>query len=115
MTDNIKKSFKQKSKLTKIFYKHSQRNSVYIKVLEKSEECMRIISEAKKNYFLKMISKLEDSNATWKFENENFQNKIEKVQYWACLATTGAIQGTSREKIYDKLGLHSLAKWCWWS
>ena len=45
--------------------------------------------------------------------NENFQNKIEKVQYRACLAITGAIQGTSREKIYYELGLHSLAKRRW--
>ena len=46
--------------------------------------------------------------------NENFQNKLEKVQYRACLAITGAIQGTSRTKLYDKLGLHSLIKrrWC---
>ena len=46
--------------------------------------------------------------------NENFQNKLEKVQYRACLAITGAIQGTSRIKLYDELGLHSLIKrrWC---
>ena len=43
-----------------------------------------------------------------KLNNENFQDKIEKVQYRACLAITGAIQGTSKEKIYDELGLHSL-------
>ena len=45
---------------------------------------------------------------------ENFQNKLEKVQYRACLAMTGAIQGTSRIKLYDELGLHSLIKrrWC---
>ena len=35
MTDNIKKSLKQRSKLTKIFYKNGQRNSDHIKVLEK--------------------------------------------------------------------------------
>ena len=29
-------------------------------------------------------------------ENKNFQNKLEKVQYRACLAITGAIKGTSR-------------------
>ena len=47
-------------------------------------------------------------------KNENFQNKLEKVQYRPCLAITGAIQGTSRTKLYDKLGLHSLMKrhWC---
>ena len=41
-------------------------------------------------------------------EIKNFQNKLEKVQYKACLVITGAIQGTSRQKIYDKLGLHTL-------
>ena len=46
--------------------------------------------------------------------NENFQNKLEKVQYRACLAITGAIQGTSKTKLYDELCLHSLIKrrWC---
>ena len=44
----------------------------------------------------------------------NFQKKLEKVQHIACLAITGAIQGTSRTKLYDELGLHSLIKrrWC---
>ena len=44
--------------------------------------------------------------------NENFQNKLEKVQYRNCLAITAAIQGTSRTKLYDELGLHSLIKKC---
>ena len=34
-------------------------------------------------------------------ENKNFQNKLEKVQYTACLAITGAIQRTSRQKLYN--------------
>ena len=44
----------------------------------------------------------------------NFQKKLEKVQHRVCLAITGAIQGTSRTKLYDELGLHSLIKrrWC---
>ena len=62
MTDNIKKSLKQRSKLTKIFYKNGQKNSDYIKVLEKSEECTSLIAEAKKNNILKMTYNLEDSN-----------------------------------------------------
>ena len=47
--------------------------------------------------------------------NENFQNKLEKVKYRACLAITGAKQGTSRTKLYEELGLHSLIKrrWCY--
>ena len=45
--------------------------------------------------------------------NQNFQNKFEKVQYKACLAITGAIQGTSRQKIHDELGLHTLIESKW--
>ena len=70
---------KQRSKLTKIFYKNGQRNSDYIKVLEKSEECTSLISEAKKNYILKMTSKLEDSNTVskkyWSILNPFLYNK----------------------------------------
>ena len=46
-------------------------------------------------------------------ENENFQNKLEKVQYRGCLAITGAIPGTSIQKLYDKPGLDSLSKRRW--
>ena len=46
-------------------------------------------------------------------ENQSFQNKFEKVQYKACLAITGAIQGTSRQKNYDELGLHTLIERRW--
>ena len=62
MTDNIKKSLKQRSKLTKIFYNNGQRNRDHIKVLEKSEKCTSLITEAEKNYIPKMTSKLENSN-----------------------------------------------------
>ena len=37
-----------------------------------------------------------------------FQKKLESIQYNAALAITGAIRGTSREKMYSKLGLESL-------
>ena len=45
--------------------------------------------------------------------NDNFQNKMEKVKYRACLAITGGKQGTFREWLYDELGLHSLVKRRW--
>ena len=45
--------------------------------------------------------------------NNNFQSKMGKVQYRACLAITSGIQGTSRERLYDELGLHSLVKRRW--
>ena len=35
-------------------------------------------------------------------------DKIESVQYNAALAITGAIRGTSKEKLYQELGLESL-------
>ena len=38
---------------------------------------------------------------------------MEKVQYRACLAITGGITGTSTERLYDELGLHSLVKRRW--
>ena len=40
--------------------------------------------------------------------NESFCNLIEKVQYNAALAITGAIKGTSQLKIYNELGTESL-------
>ena len=40
--------------------------------------------------------------------NTSFHQKLELLQYNACLAITGAIRDTSREKIYEELGLESL-------
>ena len=40
--------------------------------------------------------------------NNAFSNKLETVQYNAALAITGAIKGTSREKLYQELGLEYL-------
>ena len=47
--------------------------------------------------------------------NLNFESRIEKVQYEACIAITGAINGTSREQLYDELGLMSLSKRRWYN
>ena len=40
--------------------------------------------------------------------NDLFNNKFETVQYIATIAITGAIRGTSKEKLYQELGLESL-------
>ena len=45
--------------------------------------------------------------------NESFCRKIESVQYNAALAITGAIRGTSQDKIYQELGLESLRSRRW--
>ena len=47
-------------------------------------------------------------------QNESFCNKIESVQYKAALALTGAIQGTSRDKFNQELGLESLKSRRWY-
>ena len=45
--------------------------------------------------------------------NASFKNKIENAQYRACIAITGAIQGTSIERLYRELGLESLTDRRW--
>ena len=40
--------------------------------------------------------------------NLSFQQKLESIQFRAFLAITDVIRGTSREKIYQELGLQSL-------
>ena len=47
-------------------------------------------------------------------QNESFCEKIESVQYKATLAITGTIQDTSRDKIYQELGLESLKSRTWY-
>ena len=42
-----------------------------------------------------------------------FTSRLERVQYKACLAITGAIQGTSRERLYKELCLESLNDRIW--
>ena len=46
--------------------------------------------------------------------NDSFSNKIEQLQYKTSLAITGAIQGISRECLYNELGRESLSsrRWC---
>ena len=47
--------------------------------------------------------------------NEALCSRIESVQYNAALAITGAIKGSSRERLYHELGLESLRdrRWYW--
>ena len=46
--------------------------------------------------------------------NMSFHYKLESIQYNACLAITGAIRGTSKEKLYQELGLESLQLRRWY-
>ena len=40
--------------------------------------------------------------------NVSFHEKLESVQYNSALAITGAIRGTSTEKLYNELGFETL-------
>ena len=40
--------------------------------------------------------------------NMSFHRKLESIQYNACLAITGTIRGTSKEKLCQEIGLESL-------
>ena len=46
--------------------------------------------------------------------NNSFNDRLESIQYKACLAITEAIRGMSREKLYQKLVLEPLRLRCWY-
>ena len=46
--------------------------------------------------------------------NVSFHQKLESIQYNACLAITGTIRGTSKEKLYQEIGLESLQLRRWY-
>ena len=46
--------------------------------------------------------------------NSSFHQNLEKIQYNSALAITGAIRGTSKEKLCQELGLESLEKRRWY-
>ena len=46
--------------------------------------------------------------------DETFHQKLESIQYDACLALSGAIRILSREKLYQKWGLEFLQRWRWY-
>ena len=46
--------------------------------------------------------------------NNTFHQKMESIQYNAALTITGAIRGSSREKLYQELGLESLQQRRWY-
>ena len=45
--------------------------------------------------------------------NKLFHDNLESIQYIASLAITGAITGTSKEKLYQELGFESLQQKHW--
>ena len=46
--------------------------------------------------------------------NTSFHQNFESIKYNAVLAITGAVRGTSREKLYQELGFESLQQRRWY-
>ena len=66
MTNSIKRSLKESSKLTKRYYKNGQKKKDLEKFIEKSSNCTKKILEAKNNYILKINTKLQNSKIATK-------------------------------------------------
>ena len=60
------------------------------------------------------IANLDYGDINYDKPNKSFKNKIENIQCKICIATTGAIQGTSCERLYQELGLESLENKHWY-
>ena len=73
MTDDTKKSLKERSKLTKTYYKNGQQKIVYDKVSEKSADCTKKITQVKNDYINKMTDKPQNPSTAPK-------------TYWAILS-----------------------------
>ena len=56
---------------------------------------------------------LDYGNVIYDQHYNSFHQKLEPIQYNATLAITGAIRGSSREKLYPELGLESLQQRRW--
>ena len=95
-------------------------------VQSKTNKCYKIIGLIKKlsihlprKALLKIYKSFVRPNLDYddiifdKLNNESFKSRIESIQEKACIAITGAIQGTSRERLYRELDLESLSDRCW--
>ena len=75
----------------------------------------RIVAKIAKNFAETGISNYVQSLMAYdKVYNESYHQKLESVQYNACLALSRAIRGSSREKVYHELGLECLQRWDWY-
>ena len=63
--------------------------------------------------FIRPLLDYADVIYDWAY-NTSFHQNIESIQYNAALAITGAVRGTSREKLYQELGFESLQQRHWY-
>ena len=60
MTDVIKSRLKERSYLTRTYYKYGQRKSDFEKLIVKTNGCKKIISDAKAKYIIQLFEKLNN-------------------------------------------------------
>ena len=84
------------------FQKYFQVN----KTIDLLRKLISFITEAQA-HLLDLISTMVTSYAS-------FHQKLDSIQYKAALAITGAVRGTSKEKLYNELGLETLEKRRWY-
>ena len=60
MTDVIKSKLKERSYLSKKYYKYGKRKSDFEELIVKTTECKEIISATKDKYIIQMCEKLVD-------------------------------------------------------
>ena len=79
MTDIIESQIKERSYLTKTYYKYGKRKSDIEKLIVKTNECEEIVSAAKDIYIIQICEKLNDPitapKTYWKIINRFLNNK----------------------------------------
>ena len=79
MIDVIKSQLKERSYLTKTYYKYGKRKPDFEKLIVKTNECQEIISAPKDKYIIQMYEKLNDpitaTKIYWKMINRFLNNK----------------------------------------
>ena len=79
MTDIIESQIKERSYLTKTYYKYGKRKSDIEKLIVKTNECEEIVSATKDKYIIQICEKLNDPitapKTYWKIINRFLNNK----------------------------------------
>ena len=78
-TNVVKSQLKDRSYLTKTYYKYGKRKSDFEKLIVKTNQCKEFISVTKDKYVIQMCEKLNDPIAAlkiyWKIINHFLNNK----------------------------------------
>ena len=84
-----------------IFYNHKKRNVFlfYYVSLQVTQYPRKLLEEALRTL------RISDELTPW--TSKVFHEKPQSIQYNAALAVTGAVRGSSSEKLYQELGLES--------